>query len=123
MHYKLLLANFLTVLHFLIGVYVNFGWIVLEEKYLLYYIASIVIMQILWVVYDDQCILTIWENELRGLPPNDEIFIKKIIISYGIDINDHYDTFIRWLPRMTCIFAMIRYYIYIQNEVKIIKQL
>jgi hypothetical protein len=80
-------------------------------------------MQILWVVYDDQCILTIWENELRGLPPNDEIFIKKIIISYGIDINDHYDTFIRWLPRMTCIFAMIRYYIYIQNEVKIIKQL
>jgi hypothetical protein len=123
MHYKLLLANFLTVLHFLIGVYVNFGWIVLEEKYLLYYIASIVIMQILWVVYDDQCILTIWENELRDLPPNDEIFIKKIIISYGIDINDHYDTFIRWLPRMTCIFAMIRYYIYIQNEVKIIKQL
>ena len=114
---KPLLADIINIIHLLIGVIVYMG-VFLPEKYLIWYILSIILIHSHWQFNDGYCILTTIVYQLRCIPitayydsPVVKNFIKKILDKLNIkaDIDLKYiDNIIRDSQKLLCVIAIIR---------------
>jgi hypothetical protein len=112
-----LLANIINIIHLLIGVIVYIG-VFLPEKYLIWYILSIILIHSHWQFNNGYCILTTIEYQLRCIPisayydsPVVKNFVKKILDKLNIktDIDLKYiDNKIRDSQKLLCVIAIIR---------------
>jgi hypothetical protein len=78
---KLILARFIHHAHTAIVAFSLIGWLLPTTEMLQIYIVIMVAIMGQWAVCDNKCILTIWEDKLRGnkAVPGSESFIGQVI--------------------------------------------
>ena len=87
--------------HYIAVIFLWFGWL-LPKRFLIYHIGFIVLVQIHFLVFDNQCGLTIWEDSLRGVQSSYDMhtspFLRRMFTSLGIRHNHLNDFIIGYLP-------------------------
>jgi hypothetical protein len=83
----MLLVTIVQFIHFILLLFIVFGAILLHTSKLIGYLLFLVATWIHWVLLNDKCILTIWEEKLTK-DPNLEPFNKRLIESLGISVSE-----------------------------------
>ena len=118
----LFLADIISIVHSLLGIFIYSGFILLPEKYLPHYIIFIILIHIHWKFNDDKCILTVWENNIRNVNSvkagyENITYVTRFLSYFYIYIDDDTSVLlVVWSQRMLCVFALIRYLNYINNK-------
>jgi hypothetical protein len=118
----LFIADIISLIHILIGIYIYIGFILLPGNHLPLYILIIIGIHIHWKLNNGMCILTVWENSIRETEATkagyENIqYINRLLSYINISLDD--DTaasIVIYSQRILCFFAIIRYSIYINKE-------
>jgi hypothetical protein len=90
-----ILANFISILHFIFIVYILFGWTSDKLLFLFCHIFICLFLMLHWVTKNDMCALTLLESSLRDIPMKDT-FMKRIVSPIYV-IRNETMTIISWV--------------------------
>jgi hypothetical protein len=95
------LADVINVVHYIVVFLLWFGCF-FPKRFLMCHIILIVVVQLHFVVTNNRCILTVWEDSLRGVPSSydtsDSPFLRGILTSLGINHQNIDDIYIAQIP-------------------------
>jgi hypothetical protein len=83
---KQLVAKIVHVIHLLIIPFAMTGWIFLDGLHLKYFAAFMILILVQWMMYQNQCVLTVFEDYLLGrarpeVKEAEDLFVGRIIIA------------------------------------------
>jgi hypothetical protein len=103
---SIFLADVVKVIHYIIVFFLWFGCL-FPKRFLMYHIILIVLVQLQFEVTNSQCILTIWEDSLRGVPSSYDTynspFLRGILTTLGINNQNIPDFAIAQLPTLVAL--------------------
>lgn len=112
------LADVIKVVHHIILFFIWIGCF-LPKRFLIYHIGLIILIQLQFITISDKCILTIWEDSLRGVPSSyntyNSPFIIKTLRLLGIN-NIHIDSYFSSQLNTLLLFAISCIRLFILNK-------